>query len=122
MKKIMPQEIEVWYLLPALRREIAKTLINKNRLSQKEAAKVLGITEPAISQYLNSKRGKEMIFSKKELIEIEKMADKISRDPKKAMDYLYKLSVLFRGTDVVCRIHKKHDLSISPKCRLCANE
>jgi len=118
----MPQEIEVWYLLPALRREIAKTLINKNKLSQKEVAKILGITEPAISQYLSSKRGKKMVFSKKELIEIEKAADKISKDPKKANNYLYRLSVFFRGSDVVCRIHKKHDNSLPEKCTLCVEE
>ncbi len=118
----MPQEIEVWYLLPALRREIAKSLIKKNGLSQKETAKILGITEPAISQYLSSKRGKKMIFSKKELVEIEKVANKISNDPKRVNDYLYKLSVAFRGSDAVCRIHRKHDNSLPEKCTLCVEE
>ena len=122
MGKSMPQEIEVWYLLPALRREIAKNLIDKSGLNQKEAAKILGITESAISQYLSSKRGKEMVFSKKELIMIEKVADQISKEPKKATDYLYKLSVLFRGSDVMCRIHKKHNNSLPEKCRLCVEE
>ena len=46
----------------------------------------------------------------------------VSKDPKKVTDYLYKLSVLFRGSDVVCRIHKKHDNSLPEKCTLCVEE
>ena len=120
MKIIMPQEIEVWYLIPALRREITKVLVKDHNLSQKKTADILGITEPAVSQYLSFKRGKEIKFSEKEKIEIEKVAEEISKNPGKATNHLYNLCVKFRGSDVMCRIHKKHDLSISSGCRLCA--
>ncbi|MBI3623489.1 helix-turn-helix domain-containing protein [Candidatus Pacearchaeota archaeon] len=119
MKTIMPQEIEVWYLVPALRREIAKNLITKHNLSQRQAAKILGITESAISQYLSSKRATEINFSKQELGEIEKTTQEIIKNPKNTTEFLYRLSVKFRGSDFICKLHRKHDPSFSKDCRLC---
>ena len=63
MQETMPQEIEVRYILPAIRRELARIFIQEHNLSQKEAANVLGLTEAAISQYLHYKRAKEVVFS-----------------------------------------------------------
>jgi len=44
-------------LTPMFRAYIAKELIEKHGFTQVEAAKKLGITQAAISQYLRSKRG-----------------------------------------------------------------
>ncbi|MEM3590941.1 MAG: helix-turn-helix domain-containing protein [Candidatus Bathyarchaeia archaeon] len=44
-------------LTPVFRAYIAKELIEKHGFTQIEAAKKLGITQAAISQYLRSKRG-----------------------------------------------------------------
>ena len=63
----MPQEVELWYLIPALRREIAKILVKDYDLSQVEIAKILKITESAVSQYLKEKRGNELKFTEKEI-------------------------------------------------------
>ncbi|MFH1328275.1 MAG: hypothetical protein ABIH76_05470, partial [Candidatus Bathyarchaeota archaeon] len=56
-----PQEIEVWYVLPALRREFAKAFLETG-MKQKDIAKIMEINEPAISQYLKAKRAKEFQF------------------------------------------------------------
>ena len=56
MDKIQsPQSIELHYVLPAVRREIALKLKEKG-LGQKEIAKRLSVTEAAVSQYINDKR------------------------------------------------------------------
>ena len=112
MKKIMPQEIEVWYLIPALRRELSKVLVGENGLTQKKTSNILGVTEAAISQYLKSKRGKEVKFSKKECSEIKKAAKRISDDPNSSMDALYDLCKMFRGSKSLCDIHKKMDRTV----------
>ena len=117
----MPQEIEVWYLIPALRREIAKTLIIKHRMSQKKAATLLGMTEPAISQYLSNKRGNDMKFSKQEIEEIEKTTLEIIKNPAKSTELLYKLSATFRGHECVCKMHRKHNPSIGKGCKMCTS-
>ena len=45
------------HILPIFRSFVAKELVYKYKLTQKEAAKKLGTTQAAISQYKNSKRG-----------------------------------------------------------------
>lgn len=45
------------YALPKFRLLVAKELIEKYGFTQTEAARKLGITQAAISQYLHSKRG-----------------------------------------------------------------
>jgi predicted transcriptional regulator len=51
-------EDSVWYILPIIRKEFAKSLIKDHGLSQRKAAEKLGINESAVSQYLSKKRAK----------------------------------------------------------------
>jgi predicted transcriptional regulator len=53
----IPCELIVWYVLPSIRRELAKELVVKHHLSQAEVARRFGVTDAAISQYLKAKRG-----------------------------------------------------------------
>jgi predicted transcriptional regulator len=53
----LPCEVVARYILPVFRSMIAKDLIEKYELTQVEAAKRLGTTQAAISQYIHSKRG-----------------------------------------------------------------
>lgn len=119
MSKIMPQEIEIWYLIPALRREFAKIFVKDYNLTQKKTAKILGVTESAISQYLNSKRGNEIKFSKNEFNKIKKSADEIILNQEKLMKNLYDLCISFRESKVICEIHKTYDNSIPKNCDIC---
>lgn len=119
MSKVMPQEIEVWYLIPALRRELARIFIEKYDLSQKKAAEVLGITEPAISQYLSSKRGNEVKFSKKEMAEIEKTAEEVMKKNRNIVRSLYDLCIKFRENKTICDLHKNQDKNIPKNCNVC---
>jgi hypothetical protein len=52
---LQPQEVEVFYLLPAIRRELSTALKGLGK-TQKEIAKLLGVTEAAVSQYQSNKR------------------------------------------------------------------
>ena len=54
--KLMLQDVEVRYVIPSLRRELAIHL-SKEKLKQKEIAELLEITPAAVSQYLKQKRG-----------------------------------------------------------------
>ena len=116
----LPQELEIWYLIPALRRELTKIFISDFKLSQKQISKILGITESAVSQYLSSKRGDELKFSKKEIETIRKFGKKIIADKKHSKDYFYKLCLELRGTKSLCELHKKQDKNIPKNCDLCA--
>ncbi len=71
-----------WKLLPAIRKEIARTMITKFGLTQRDAAKKLGVTPAAICQYLSQKRGhvdiknqkiqQEILISTQKIIHFEK--------------------------------------------------
>ncbi|HII17645.1 TPA: transcriptional regulator [Candidatus Woesearchaeota archaeon] len=121
MKYTMPQEVEVWYLIPSLRRELAKMFISVHGLSQKETAGILGITESAISQYLNSKRAKEMRFSAKDITIIKKAAADIVKDRGNIREHLYRLCLQFKGSKALCDVHQEHDPTVPKDCNLCAN-
>ena len=115
----MPQELEVWYLIPALRKELAKVFIAEYKIKQKEVAKYLGITEAAVSQYLKSKRGNEIKFSKEAMSEIKKSAKEIIEKKGDITKEIYNLCVLLRKSKVMCNFHRLRDKKISKNCDVC---
>tara|TARA_B100001971_G_C18193180_1_gene539878 strand:+ start:474 stop:833 length:360 start_codon:yes stop_codon:yes gene_type:complete len=117
--KSMPQEIEVWYLIPALRRELTKIFIEDYDMSQKQVSGILSVTESAVSQYLKSKRAQELKFSEKEVEEIKKTAKLIHEDREHTLEHLYGLCVRLRGCSSLCELHKKHDSNLPKNCDLC---
>jgi predicted fused transcriptional regulator/phosphomethylpyrimidine kinase/predicted transcriptional regulator len=54
IKFVLPCEIVTEHLLPLIRREFSLELINRRGLSQLQVAKILGVTQPAVSNYLHS--------------------------------------------------------------------
>lgn len=115
----MPQEIEVWYLIPALRRELARIFVEEYNLSQKKTAEILGITDAAISQYLSSKRGSEIKFSGKDLDDIKRAAKDIIENNQDIMKKLYALSSSLRKSKIICNIHMSQDKSVDKFCDIC---
>lgn len=61
-----PCEVVVWYVLPTIRRELAKELVDSYGLKQSQIAKMFGVTDAAISQYLKNKRGGSSIIETSE--------------------------------------------------------
>ena len=54
---LQPQEIEVFYIIPAIRRHIAMYMKLRG-LKQNKIAELLHIDKAAVSQYIKKKRGK----------------------------------------------------------------
>ncbi len=124
MLETMPQEIEVRYILPAIRRELAGTLIKEHKLNQKEAANILGLTEAAISQYQHSKRAKEVIFSDDVVNEIRKSADRLLADKKnkqRVIAEMYRISSLTTVRHILCDIHRAQSKDLAD-CNICFDE
>ncbi len=120
IKLLTPQEIEVWYILPAIRKEFAKVMIEKG-LNQKETAKKLHLTEPAISQYLKDKRAKEIKFNPKVKAEIKKSVDNILKDSSTQVLImeLQKTLKVIKQEMILCDMHKKVDSTIPSNCDQC---
>jgi len=124
MKETMPQDIEVRYILPAIRRELTNAFIEKHKLNQKEAAKLLGMTEAAISQYRHSKRAKEVVFSDEVLNQIRASADKILGDRKnkqRLVAEIYRISGLAKVRHIICDLHRAQSKDLKD-CSICFEE
>jgi len=115
----MPQEIEVWYILPAIRREFTKILIKEHKLSQKKVAELLGVTKAAVSQYKSSKRAKEIRFNEKILSEIKKSAEKIMKNKSNFMKETQRILTVVRKEMVLCEVHRAYNKHISATCKDC---
>ena len=76
MKKT-PCEYMIWDGLPAIRKEIAESMVKHFGLSQRETAKKLGVTPSAVCQYLSKKRGNITTFDESIIKEITISAERI---------------------------------------------
>lgn len=72
-------EFSARYIIPALRLMIARKLIDEYGLTQSEVARLLGVTQPSISHYLNSKRGIKMERTLLRSSEVRKYIDNYAR-------------------------------------------
>ncbi|MBW2969603.1 hypothetical protein KY309_00970 [Candidatus Woesearchaeota archaeon] len=99
-KLLQPQEIEVFYVIPALRRELAVCMKGSGK-SQKVIAGLLGVTEAAVSHYFSSKRASQLKFGSNLKKEIFESAARIS-DELSLMREMQRLLQLARVERVVC--------------------
>lgn len=64
----------IWEVLPSIRATIAEELVKRD-LPQKEISRLLGITPPAVSQYVSKKRGYTIEFGEEIKASISQLAD-----------------------------------------------
>jgi predicted transcriptional regulator len=122
---LTPCEVAVKCALPSVRAMLANELMNKYNLKQAEAAKLLGISQPAISLYQKKLRGNA--------IHVENDPD-ITALVAKHADYLVKgasthkeiilsfcgICKTIRAKGFMCEIHKAFDPTINiEKCGFC---
>ena len=94
----IPCEIIVWYVLPIVRKEMARELVEKHDFSQAEVARTFGVTDAAISQYLKRKRGDSTLIENAS--SYQRFIDEIYSSAKAIADNLTTFE------DEICRICK----------------
>ena len=102
---IQPQEIEMFYIMPTLRRELAIEMKNLG-LKQNKIADLLQIKKSTVSQYVNNQRGSKIEFSIGIKQEISKSAPKIT-DTLSLIRETQRLIREIRQSCELCRIHKQ---------------
>ena len=112
---LQPQEIEVFYVIPALRRELAVCMKASGR-SQKLIAKLLGVTEAAVSQYFSSKRAAAIKFDDRMKSVIREAAGRIN-DEISMFNEMQQLLKVSRQERVVCQAHAS--LGCPKSCNAC---
>jgi len=102
-----PCEEIVWDVLPSIRAAIAEELV-KRGISQKEVSQMLGITPPAVSQYVSKKRGYNIEFREDIKASIAVLADDL---------ILKKVDNLTARICEICRMLKNdQNACISTRC------
>ncbi len=115
-----PQELEVWYLLPAIRREFTRLMLGHG-LKKTEIARIMSISKPAVSMYISSKRGSDVVFNKRLTAEIKRSVKNLVMKKTNAMLELQKICGMARKERLVCTIHRSRDITLK-NCEVCYNE
>lgn len=116
-----PCELLVRTVLPTIRASIAKELIEKHGVRQKEAAEILGITTAAVSQYLSQKRATKRdldVFKSKKFDElVMEAAATIASEPGEieTMKAICRCCMRVRSRKLLCSLHRE----IAPQLRNC---
>ena len=119
-------EIIVSDVLPAMRAVLANEMSKTYGLSQVQISKKLGITQPAISQYIRELRGQraKVILSNEKMMDlIKKLAHDIAVDKTDmGSKTLHKKFCLIcrniREEGLICKLHKDSWPSMGP-CKIC---
>ena len=112
----LPQEIEVWYIIPAVRKELAKLLTKKYELSYEKAGKILGISKAAVSQYLSDKRANKIKLNTLTKKEIAKSAKIIFENPKLAIQEIQRILKHMKENKCSCDVCKKYNKDVLNYC------
>jgi len=121
MTLVFPQEIEVWYVLPAVRRELALEL-KRLGLTHSDIAKKLFVTNAAVSQYLSGKRAKKSSSEITNAIKnvVLESSKRIALGESNAVCEVTVIAKKIWEDKLVCRLHKQHAKNLLPKnCDWC---
>ena len=116
MVYMLPQEIEVWYIIPAVRKELAKLLTKDYGFSYERAGKALGISKAAVSQYLSDKRANKVCLDVKTKREVGKSAGLISENEKIAVGEIQRILRFMKENKCSCKVCKQYNKEVLGYC------
>jgi hypothetical protein len=125
---LLPSEIEAKSLIPAIRAILAKKLVYEYEMKEEVVAKVLGVTQAAISNYLRGTRGDIELMNKlRSFMEVMRMTDDIARDlasdkayTPNTMAKFVELCNYMRYTLIICDVHHNMESNIDEQvCEQC---
>lgn len=123
--KINPLEIAYRYVLPSVRRRLIEIMYRDLGMNQVEIAGKLGITQSAVSKYVDGKRGTLIDLSKyadidNELKELAKELTHHDVDEYYVQFRLVKIALAVLSKGYFCGYHVKLDDTVDPsKCGIC---
>ena len=109
-KLLLPCEVGVKTVLPAVRALMAKTILEKHGMKEEQAAEILDLSQSAVSKYVTKARGNALSIENVEEVQtlVDKMINFLMNEPNRKME----LMELFCQT---CRIIREKGLM----CQLC---
>ena len=125
MPMILPEELASKSVIPAIRALVVKRLVEEHGMTQQEAAKLLGVTQPAVSKYLHEKRGAAIKLNGiKEIDEAAgEIAELVSSQKVPQIEVMSKIEAAcdyVRRNRYMCDLHKKLEPSMDVNsCHVC---
>jgi predicted transcriptional regulator len=125
MPMILPEELASKSVIPAIRALIVKRLVEERGMTQQQAAKLLGVTQPAVSKYLHQKRGAAIQLNGiKEINEAtDEIAEMVSTHKAEPIEVMSKIEAAcdyVRRNRYMCDLHKKLEPSMdADSCHIC---
>lgn len=122
---ILPEELASKSVIPAIRALIVKRLVEEHGMTQQQAAKTLGVTQPAVSKYLHQKRGAAIQLNGiKEIDEAtEEIARMVSSKKARPVEVMGKIEAAceyVRKNRYMCDLHKKLEPNMDvDSCHIC---
>lgn len=117
----IPCELVVWYVLPAIRKDLARELVDTYNMSQTEVAKRFGVTGAAISQYLKKKRGENLLIeespdNEKYLEGIRASAKRLAEGETDFADEMCRMCRVVKQIGLLAQIYKQQTGVDAPAC------
>ena len=122
--KVNAFEVAARYVYPAVRRRIVE-ILREEGLSQEAIARLLHVTQSAVSRYLSMKRGYYIDLSRYPDVDgyLRRIATEIlETEPDEYCVHalLVKATLVVLAKGYACSLHAKIDPSIDPRrCRVC---
>jgi predicted transcriptional regulator len=122
---MLPCEVAVKSVIPAIRSAIARELIQSHNLKQKDVAEVLGVTQTAVSKYTRFYRGTVIEVERIEeanlvLQETVVLLAKGNMDKYELAEKLCTICAIIREKGVMCELCSLSDPDIDYKrCIVC---
>ena len=124
---ILPCEIAVKSVIPAIKATLTKGLVETHHLKQNQVAEILGISQSAVSKYTRHVRGHVIKIDKVEEIQplINRMMSLLVNGNPKRADFLRlfcQTCTEIRKKGLMCQFCQKTDPQIKmEECRFCVN-
>jgi len=124
---ILPCEIAVKSVIPAIKATLAEELVETYGLKQDQVAETLGISQSAVSKYTRQVRGHVIKIDNIEEIQplINKMIGLLVNETQKRKEFLEvfcQTCITIRKTGLMCQFCQKKDPKIkTEECDFCLN-
>lgn len=112
----LPQEIEVWYVIPAVRSQIARCLIEDFDASYERVGNILGVSRAAISQYMKGKRAAKIKLPNELGPKILSACKILVKDESKAVDEINKILEHLRSKSLTFSVCGKLKEGVLDEC------
>jgi predicted transcriptional regulator len=113
---LLPQEVEVWYILPKIRKELAIILVKDFDWTYDSVGDCLGISKAAVSQYISNKRANKISLSKDVSAEIKKSAKLIFEKKSSGMAEILRILAVMKSSKEACQVCKRYNKDVLKYC------